>query len=393
MFIHNFKYSLKTLFRNKMLIFWTFAFPIIMATLFNLAFSNISNSEKFDVIDIAIVQNEDFENNEAYKTVFKELSDEKNEDRMFNTKYVSEEEADKLLKDDKIVGYMKLEGDTPKVTFVQNGINQTIFKYVVEEIAQKSNMITNIVGQEAAKEAMSGNQNVDMNAIIQKAYQIAQEQNVELKNVSNKNLDYMMIEFYTLIAMTCLYGGAFGMIAVDQNLANMSNKGKRISASPMKKGKLLVSSLLAGYCAQLLGVALLFVYTIFALKVNYGDNIGLIILLAMVGSFAGLSVGVAIASLVKASENAKTGILISFTMLWCFLCGMMGVTLKYVIDKNVPIVNLINPANMITDGYYSLYYYDTLNRYFFNIGSLLIFAFVLIAISIFSLRRQKYDSI
>lgn len=393
MFIHNFKYSLKTLFRNKMLIFWTFAFPIIMATLFNLAFSNISNSEKFDVIDIAIVQNEDFENNEAYKTVFKELSDESNEDRMFNTKYVSEEEADKLLKDDKIVGYMKLEGDTPKVTFVQNGINQTIFKYVVEEIAQKSNMITNIVGQEAAKEAMIGNQNVDMNAIIQKAYQIAQEQNVELKNVSNKNLDYMMIEFYTLIAMTCLYGGAFGMIAVDQNLANMSNKGKRISASPMKKGKLLVSSLLAGYCAQLLGVALLFVYTIFALKVNYGDNIGLIILLAMVGSFAGLSVGVAIASLVKASENAKTGILISFTMLWCFLCGMMGVTLKYVIDKNVPIVNLINPANMITDGYYSLYYYDTLNRYFFNIGSLLIFAFVLIAISIFSLRRQKYDSI
>ena len=393
MFIHNFKYSLKTLFRNKMLIFWTFAFPIIMATLFNLAFSNISNSEKFDVIDIAIVQNEDFENNEAYKTVFKELSDEKNEDRMFNTKYVSEEEADKLLKDDKIVGYMKLEGDTPKVTFVQNGINQTIFKYVVEEIAQKSNMITNIVGQEAAKEAMIGNQNVDMNAIIQKAYQIAQEQNVELKNVSNKNLDYMMIEFYTLIAMTCLYGGAFGMIAVDQNLANMSNKGKRISASPMKKGKLLVSSLLAGYCAQLLGVALLFVYTIFALKVNYGDNIGLIILLAMVGSFAGLSVGVAIASLVKSSENAKTGILIAFTMLWCFLCGMMGVTLKYVIDKNVPIVNLINPANMITDGYYSLYYYDTLNRYFFNIGSLLIFAFVLIAISIFSLRRQKYDSI
>lgn len=393
MFVHNFKYSLKALFRNKMLIFWTFAFPIIMATLFNLAFSNISNSEKFDVIDIAIVQNDDFEQNQAFKTVFEELSNPESENRMFNTKYVSEEEADKLLKDDKIVGYMKLDGENPKVTFVKNGINQTIFKYVVEEIAQKSNMITNIVGQEAARQAMSGNQNIDMNEIVQKAYQMAQEQDVEFKNVSNKNLDYMMIEFYTLIAMTCLYGGAFGMIAVDQNLANMSNKGKRISASPMKKGKLLISSLLAGYCAQLLGVALLFLYTIFVLKINYGNNIGLIILLAMVGSFAGLATGVAISSLVKASENAKTGILISFTMLWCFLSGMMGVTLKYVIDKNVPIINLINPASMITDGYYSLYYYDTLNRYFFNIGSLLIFAFVLIAISIYSLRRQKYDSI
>ena len=42
---------------------------------------------------------------------------------------------------------------------------------------------------------------------------------------------------------------------------------------------------------------------------------------------------------------------------------MMGVTLKYVIDKNVPIINLINPNNLITDGFYSLYYYDTLDRY------------------------------
>ncbi|MEI3499074.1 MAG: hypothetical protein V8Q71_00925 [Bacilli bacterium] len=46
------------------------------------------------------------------------------------------------------------------------------------------------------------------------------------------------------------------------------------------------------------------------------------------------------------------------------LSGMMGVTLKYVIDKNIPVVNLINPNNLITDGFYSLYYYDTLSRYF-----------------------------
>lgn len=389
----NFKYSLKTLFRNRLLVFWTFAFPIIMATLFNVAFSNISNSIKFDAIDIAIVQNDDFEQNQTFKTVFRELSDESSENRMFNTKYVSQEEADKLLKDEKIVGYMKLEGDNPKVTFVKNGMNQTIFKYVVEEIAQKDNMITNIVNQEIAKETINGNQNVDINEIVHKASQIAQEENAKIKDVSNKKLDVYMVEFYSLIAMACLYGGIFGMNVIDKNLANMSNKGKRISVSPMKKSKLLISSLLAGYFAQLLGIALLFAYTMFALKVDYGDNIGLIILLAAVGSFAGLSVGVAISSFIKANENTKIGILIAFTMLWVFLAGMMGVSTKYQVDKNVPILNKINPANMITDGYYSLYYYDTLNRYIFNVSSLLIFAFVLIIVSIFSLRRQKYDSI
>lgn len=393
MFIHNFKYSLKTLCRNKMLIFWTFAFPIILAVFFNLAFSNIVETEKFDAIDIAIIKNKDFENNAAYKMVFNELSDEKSENHMFNTKYVTEEEAMNLLKNDEIVGFMKLDGDTPKVTFIKNGTNQTIFKYVVEEIAQKTNMIENISQHEITSAMMSGNVNVDTSEIVQKVYQMVQQDGVKLKNISNKNLNYMMIEFYTLIAMTCLYGGAFGLVAVNQNLANMTNQGKRISVSPIPKIKLVLASICAGYLVQLVGLALLFAFTIFALKVDYGSNVGLVILLAMVGSFAGLSMGVALASAVKASENTKSGLLIAFTMLGCFLSGMMGVTLKYVIDKNVPIVNKLNPASMITDGFYSLYYYDTLDRYYSNIAGLLIFAFVLIAISIFSIRRQKYDSI
>ena len=393
MFIHNFKYSLKTLFRNRMLVFWTFAFPIIMAIFFNMAFANILETEKFDVIDIAIVKNDDFENNEAYKMVFKELGDESSENHMFNIQYVNEEEANDLLKNDKIVGYLKLESDNPKVTFVKNGTNQTIFKYVVEEIAQKSNMINNIVEKEMTDAMMTGNTDIDVNAIAQKAYMMSAQSDVKLKNTSNKNLNYMMIEFYTLIAMTCLYGGAFGMVAVNQNLANMTNQGKRISVSPIQKTKMILGSVCAGYLAQLLGLALLFAFTIFALKVDYGDNLGLVGLLAMVGSFAGLSIGVAIASVVKATDNAKTGILIGYTMLGCFLSGMMGITMKYIIDKNIPLINKLNPAAIITDGFYSLYYYDTLDRYWYNIISLLIISLILILISANSLRRQKYDNI
>ena len=103
MFIHNFKYSLKTLFKNKALIFWTFAFPIILGTLFNMAFSNISNSEKLEIIDIAIVNNDEFTNNDAFKTTFENLSDETNSERLFNTRYVDEDEAKKLLDEEKIV--------------------------------------------------------------------------------------------------------------------------------------------------------------------------------------------------------------------------------------------------------------------------------------------------
>ena len=95
-----------------------------------------------------------------------------------------------------------------------------------------------------------------------------------------------MIEFYTLIAMTCLYGGILGMIAINQNLANMSNNGKRVSVSPTEKWKVIISSSLASYITQLIGIFLLFIYTIFVLKIDYGDNLSLIILLTLVRMFS-----------------------------------------------------------------------------------------------------------
>ena len=393
MFIHNFKYSLKALLRNKMLIFWTFAFPIILGTLFKVAFSNIENSEKLDIINIAIVQNEEFENNEAFKTSFEKLSDENNEDRLFNTQYTTKEEAKDLLNKGEIIGYMELKQDKPVLTFVTNGIDETVFKHVAEEIVQTSDIIKKLSETQIQKQIASGNYNINYDEIYNKALEMAKEDNVELKNISNSNLSYTMIEFYTLIAMTCLYGGMLSMVSINQTLANMSNKGKRIAVSPTKKSIIILSSLLASYIVQLIGLAILFLYTLFVLGVDYGSNTGLIMLLAIVGSFAGLALGTFVGTIFKASENTKTGILIALTMLGCYLSGMMGITMKYVVDKNVPIINKINPASMITDGFYSLYYYDRLDRYWFNIASLLIFALILVVISFFSLRRQKYDSI
>ena len=100
-----------------------------------------------------------------------------------------------------------------------------------------------------------------------------------------------------------------------------------------------------------------------------------------------------IASVIKAHENLKLGIIISVTMLGCFLSGMMGITMKYLVDTKMPIVNKLNPASMITDGFYALYYYETTERYFFNIFSLLLVAGILFFISYMFLRRQKYDNI
>lgn len=392
MFIHNFKYSFLTLFRNKGLIFWTFAFPIILGTFFNLAFSDIENSEKLDIIDIAIVDNNEFRENIIFNETFKILSDEDNEERLFNTEYLTLEECKDKLENKEISGYLLIE-NKPKVVVNTSGVNETILKQVAEEIIQTSKISNNITNIEINKEVMKGNYNIDYKKIYNNTLNIINNVKVELKDISSDKLSYTMIEFYTLIAMTCMYGGIIGMSSINNTLANASSVGKRVAVSKLSKLKLIFSSLLASYLVQVIGIILLFIYTIFILKVDYGTRLLPVIILSLLGTLSGLSFGIFIGTIVKSNNNTKTGIIISITMLWCFLSGMMGITMKYIIDKNIPIINKLNPVAMITDGFYSLYYYDTLDRFNFNIISLIIFSSILLLISISTLRRRKYDSI
>ena len=391
MFWHNFKYTVKTLLGDKMLIFWTFAFPVILGAFFYMAFSDIEDSEKLHVIDIAVVENTGFRESEMWKESLEALSDEASVEQVFCTKYVSEEEAKRLLSEKEIAGYFMLADGEPQVTVASDGINETVLKYVVEEIYQTEEIVRNTAERRIQQGEMPTAEFYEQ--LSKEVMNLVDSENGGIRDISGANLSYTMIEFYTLIAMTCLYGGILGMVAVNQNLANMSSKGKRVSVSPVGKSRMILSSVLAGYVIQMVGVALLFAFTIFVLHVDYGNHLPLIVLLALCGGLAGLSVGIAIAVLVKSGDNVKTGIVISVTMAGCFLSGMMGITMKYLVDKNIPLLNLLNPANMITDGLYALYYYDTFDRYWQNAASLLVFAFSMILFSVLGLRRQKYDSI
>lgn len=391
MFIHNLKYTIKTLFKNKVLIFWTFAFPIILGLFFNMAFSNIEKDEKLQVFDIAVVNNNAFQKEKIYQDALKKL--EHGKDKLFNIKYVSQKKANKLLNNSDIKGYIIFKNDKPEVVIKENGTYQTIIKFAITEINQNKIMIENLSKKEVENEIANGNVSIDQEKIVDNILNKIKSEKVELQNISNSNLSYMQIEYYTLIAMACMYGGMLGLTAINNSLANMSSKGKRISVSPNKKSVIVLSSAIGSYIVSLVGLVLLLVFMKLILKVDFGNNAFLVILLSLVGNLAGISLGVLIASIFRVSEGAKTGITIAITMFLSVLSGMMGVTLKYVIDKNIPVVNLVNPNNLITDGFYSLYYYDTLSRYFRDISYLLIFIIICLTISFISLRRKKYDSI
>lgn len=247
MFFHDFKYALKVLFKNKMLLFWTFAFPILLGIFFHMAFSDIEKNETLDIISIAVIENDSFYKNEIFKEAFNTLGDKKNKNQLFDVSYVSLKKAKQLLNEKEITGYLEFDEEDVHIIINQNGVNETILKVVVDEISSQKEMIENLVKEEIDGKISEGNYSINSLDIYQKVVDTVNTNAINIKDISNKNLSYTMIEYYTLIAMACLYGGMLSMFITNFKLANMHPVGKRISVSGIKKGKMLLGTFLASY--------------------------------------------------------------------------------------------------------------------------------------------------
>ena len=341
------------------------------------------------------MQNEYFEKNGNVKKAIDEMS-KQGDNQVFVTQYVSKEQADDLLKNNEITGYILEGSDKTRIYIKNSGINETIFKNVIDEIYETSDLIENI-SKEKVKELILNNPdkqfNINIQLIYSKVISNYNNQQIKINKINNNKMDIVMIEYYSLVAMACLYYSTFGLVTIDNILPNLSNKGKRITVSPVSKLSIVLSSFLASLFVALIGLSILFTFLIFALKVDFGSDLKAVLLLGLLGTLAGISTGMAIGILSKAREETKNGILISISMAGSMLSGMMGITMKYIVDKNIPILNKINPVNMITDGFYALYYYNGNSRFIFNIISLVIYTCIMLTITFVKLRREKYASL
>ena len=59
LFFHNSKYTMLSMFRLKVTLFWTLAFPLLLATFMYMAFGNLfEKDEMFKTINVAVVESE-----------------------------------------------------------------------------------------------------------------------------------------------------------------------------------------------------------------------------------------------------------------------------------------------------------------------------------------------
>lgn len=375
------KYILRAL-RTKDMIAWTLLFPILLSTLFYFAFAALDKDEVVREIPIAVVEDENYEKEISFSMMLEELS--KGENPLLKVIGAqTEEEADKLLRDDEIEGWISIQEAGPALAVKESGIHQTVLKNILDQYVQIKDTVTVI----AEKNPLAAVQ------MLNHLKGEEETQSIEKVSFSGQKVSETVNYYYALLAMICMYGGFHGLAVMESMQANLSPQGARNTVSPGNRGTLFGASFLAALSTHFLCVCAALCYIRFVLRISFGGQLPYAVLTCFVGSVVGISFGCMLAIPSRWKSAMKNGMLVAVSLGCSFLAGLMVRGVNYIVQEKAPAAAFLNPAARIADAFYCLYYYDNHVRYLKNIGILLIMAAVMIGISLAASRRKQYESI
>ena len=388
LFFHNAKYTMLSMFRLKVTLFWTLAFPLLLATFMYMAFGNLfEKDEMFKTINVAVVESK---NDDTLMSVLESLdvnhtdSASKSDDSsnsfsdLINMKLMDSSAAKKALNNKKVTGIIYTEDASLVVE--ENSYNATILESILTQYKQQKDVFTNI-----AKTNL---------AALETAIAGLSDTTSEYKEISlsSGNQDEYTNYFYAVFAMSCLFASFSAVTATNRLLANTSPLGIRKSLAALSKNILIFSEYISLLIIHFVVELIALVYMTL-LGVDFGNKYPAIILTLFFGCMIGLSIGVIIGAIPKLTEGSKIGISVGIGMVLSVLADLCANGIKDMIEHKLPIANRLNPACLISDCFYSLNVYDSYDRFFRNISIMAVESVILLIIAFVLLRREKYASI
>ncbi len=378
----NFKYALLRLMRNKANLFWILVFPIVLGCFFKIAFSNITASESFHTIPVAVVEGDNADAT-AFHTMIEQLSGD-SEDAMLSATFCDDKKARTLLEKGKVDGIFYTT-DTVELAVNSDlsdaSINQSILQSLLTQYYLNRDLIVQILTTNPENiESLvdSIGQSVDTRKEV---------------SLTRNNIDTYDQYFYNLIAMACLYTAMGGINLAINNSANLSSLAARKTIAPAKRAAQIGTELLAIILFESLLNMVSFLFIVTVLGIHMTTHLGLALLTILISTTFSITFGMFLGCVGPKSEGGKTGLMFAVVMPLCFLSGLMMGTMRMVVEKYAPFVNRINPAALISDSFYALNNYDTLTRYTGNILTLLLMTALFLIISILVTRRNTYASL
>lgn len=348
-FLRDCMFNIKITVREKSFLFWTLVYPMLLATFFNLAFGGLL-SDKFEPIKVGISADS------SYSAILKQID-------VFELQTMKEEEAKESLKKGKISGYIDGEG---RLMIEKAGSRATVIKGVLDLIQQVKS--SGLPFQKF---------HFDLDYV---------------KHLQQKEASITVV-FYSLIGMVALYGmyGGIQMVYIFQG--NLSSLGSRVQTTPVDKLNIVLSGFFIGVILNLMSNVLLILFMRYVLSLHLFGDLNKSLVLIVMSNFLGVALGIFLSASNKLNDEKKTMLATITTLFLSALSGMMGNSLKQVIETYLPVINRMNPVSIIADNMYRLNFLQDGSRFREGMMVLGIETFVFLTLSFAFLRREQYDSI
>ncbi len=376
MFLHDLKYAMKTMVRNRTALIWTLMFPILLGTFMYMAFGKVyEESELFKDVPVAVVMEKE---NTGLRMLLDELS-EPGDNKLLETVYVSDEEAQNALEDESVTAVIYVD-DEISMQVRENSYENTLVQSILNEYKKQEKILTDIAGSNPEKVSEA----VERLASSEEFY--------TEKKTSDGNQDYMTNYFYAIFAMSCLFASFAAAEKIIAMQADISALGIRRTVAPNSRLNSMAAEFISLLSFQL-AVELVALLYFIMLGVDFGDKYPQILMILLVGSCIGIAMGMIVGTIPSISPDMKMSICVALSMALSVMADLSAAGIKDEIEHKIPILNRINPAVLITDSFYALNVFDTNERYLKNMVILGLMTAVLMTIAFFILRRNKYASV
>lgn len=380
---------LKILLLRKETIFWILLFPILLASAEYLAFNNVINATEIEQINVGVIEDEDYKINDVLNEVIKNAMID-DDTKLYNTtSYKTYDDAYKGLENKDVTILLYKENNSTTI-YSRDSINSSITYSIINQTETVINTITKAHQKYYTDLAQGLNPTPVNEKEIQES--LLSDINYFIDESNNKSAGYMIIYFYTLIALSCLYAAFMGVSMMNDLRADRSSLGIRITTTVVSKPKLTGIYFLASVIFEAISSVIISLFFNYVLNITLGTPL-LVILSIFVGGITGLALGMLVGVFVGGSDKVREGVVSTGVLVFCILSGMMSTEIKNVINQNLPWFNYINPAALITDSLYSLYIYDTYTKYIICMSIMGVFILISLLLIFIKTRGEKYASL
>lgn len=347
-------------------------FPIVLIVILGTAFSKIMG-DNIDLGEIKVIYTIQGKGNMS--SAFDELKESLKQYDVSFTHTDNNEKAIESIQNSEYSCYVVFNENNKEIKLYKNdryNFNASFIEGILNTFIQRYNVISKIV---------ASNPKVIPEIVKDNKANFVSLESLD-KGHQPRAIDYYGVTMTTLIVMYAAMTAGYGM-----NSERVRNTINRMFVSPLKKQEIFAGKVIGFLLITMIQIGVVVLFGRYVIKVNWGDNMGIILAVLSAEIAMSISIGIAVSFFAK-SEGAMTGILNLIIPTTIFLGGGY-VPLEEFNSKIIDTLSKISPVRWVNDSMFNVIYR---NDYGTVIPAILIniaIALVLLVFASLAFRREE----